>query len=193
MTLAAHRRLGPDDPKAQTPSNWKGQNLLGRTLEQVRAELSAGRQRRARAAPEPESGSAAREGADQEVGPGGAPPHADAQVEEVGDDSWETEMDREVRTCDAPGRSRDGTPDGLDHRALSGRRAILVMGGAFNPPHPGHVGALAAAKRAAEESGVEVITKQPHPANMFIFPLLYEYAFNACTHLPPFKPCDGCR
>jgi len=31
--------LAPNNPQAQDPRNWKGENLLGRTLERVRAEL----------------------------------------------------------------------------------------------------------------------------------------------------------
>ena len=31
--------LAPDDPLAQDANNWKGENLLGRVLEQVREEL----------------------------------------------------------------------------------------------------------------------------------------------------------
>uniref|UniRef100_A0A7S2KLB6 NADAR domain-containing protein n=1 Tax=Zooxanthella nutricula TaxID=1333877 RepID=A0A7S2KLB6_9DINO len=33
--------MAPDDPRAQDPAVWKGQNLLGRALEQVRADLLA--------------------------------------------------------------------------------------------------------------------------------------------------------
>lgn len=31
--------LAPDDPLAQNPQNWRGENLLGRVLEQIREEL----------------------------------------------------------------------------------------------------------------------------------------------------------
>jgi len=31
--------IAPDDPRAQDPENWRGENLLGQVLEQVRTEL----------------------------------------------------------------------------------------------------------------------------------------------------------
>lgn len=36
--------MGPDDPRAADPSNWHGENLLGKALEQIRTELQGGQQ-----------------------------------------------------------------------------------------------------------------------------------------------------
>jgi phosphopantetheine adenylyltransferase len=76
------------------------------------------------------------------------------------------EEERNTETASDARSASAGKSSGISAAtgSSSNRRAILAMGGAFNPPHTGHVEALRAAKAAAEEQGIEVVAGFLAPA-----------------------------
>ena len=58
-----------------------------------------------------------------------------------------------------PGDKGDAAEGGVKGGVQGGsrRRVILVMGGAFNPVHPGHIGAMETARRAVQAAGAHVV------------------------------------